>query len=84
MKNSLYTKILQKNKEKENKKSNYLNNDNKQYSIINNSIYNIIKDINNKKQEKVKYSILSMKANQLIKKFNENSNNKKNILFNNK
>ena len=84
LKNSLYAKILQKNKEKENKKSNYLNNNNKQYSIINNSIYNIIKDINNKKQEKVKYSILSMKANQLIKKFNENSNNKKNILFNNK
>ena len=79
LKNNLYKRILERNREKEISKSFELNNNNrsKKYSIIKNSIYNTIKDINNKRKEKSKYSVLSFKANQLIKNFNIQFKNKK-------
>ena len=79
LKNNLYKRILERNREKKISKSFVLNNNTrtKKYSIIKNSIYNTIKDINNKRKEKSKYSILSFKANQLIKNFNTQFKNKK-------
>ena len=78
---NLYRNILEKNKEKEKSKKNIINNDRKKrYSIINNNIYNIIRDTNHKNKQ-FKYSVLSLKANQLIKNFNRGI--KENNLSNN-
>ena len=72
LKNNLYKNILKRNREKELSKSNDLDNSrNKSYSIINSNIYNAIRNINNKKKKnQLKCSVLSIKANQLIKNFN--------------
>ena len=61
LKNSLYKNILRTNREKEISKYNEIkinNNGIKKYSIINNNIFNIIRDTNNKRKKKFKYSVL--------------------------
>ena len=83
LKNNLYKSILQRNREKEISKSNDIDNiNNKHYSIIKNNIYNEIKKMNDKRKKnvKLKCSVLSLKANQLIKNFNEK--NKKGKIIN--
>jgi len=82
LKNNLYKSILQRNREKEISKSNDIDNiNNTHYSIIKNNIYNEIKKMNDKRKKniKLKCSVLSLKANQLIKNFNE-KNKKGNII----
>lgn len=83
LKNNLYKRILQRNREKNISNSFEINNGNyKGFSVINNNIYNIIKNINNKKK-KIKYSILSSRANELITKFNDEFKIKENSFSNN-
>ena len=79
MKNNLYIKILQTNRQKEISKNNGINNNGyKKYSIIKKNIFNIIKDTNNKKKKKKnKNLVLSIKANQLISSYNEEFKKKK-------
>ena len=82
LKNNLYKSILQRNREKEISKSNDIDNtNNKHYSIIKNNIYNAIKKINDKRKKNIrlKCNVLSLKANQLIKNFNEKNKKEKNI-----
>ena len=79
LKNNLYIKILQTNRQKEISKNNGINNNGyKKYSIIKKNIFNIIKDTNNKKKKKKnKNLVLSIKANQLISSYNEEFKKKK-------
>ena len=87
--NNLIKNIIQKNKEQ--KGQNFeTNKDKGKISIINDYIYKNIKQINNKKKNLNKYSILSFEANKAIKDFANNQKrknklmiNKKNILINN-
>ena len=82
LKNNLYKSILQRNREKEISKSNDIDNGrNKNYSVINNNIYNTIRKINNnrKRDIKLRCSVLSLKANQLIKNFNSKYKKEKNF-----
>ena len=78
LKNNLYRKIVQTNREKEISKSNRIyNKGNKKCSIIKKNIFNIIKDTNNKKK-RFKNPVLSLRANQLITSFNAEFKNETN------
>ena len=78
LKNNLYRKIVQTNREKEISKSNRIyNKGNKKCSIIKKNIFNIIKDTNNKKK-RFKNPVLSLRANQLITSFNAEFKKEKN------
>ena len=79
LKNNLYEKILEKNKENKIAKA---NNNNKQYSIINKNIYNAIKNINNKRNKAFTNSVLSLEANQIIQNFNAKYKIKENVIKN--